>query len=354
MQRRRLVASVLLASSSTCRAYSILSTPVAIPRSRVLLEHNSPMLFVGSCFGENIFSLLKDLKFSHIASNPQGIAFNPVSIAVQLENSLKKRIWIEDDLAISPYASDIVFGYDHHTSFSGLVKDKVEVIKKMNSRTSEASKILTDAKDGGFVFLTLGTAKTHTLLSNGRVVSNCHKQPSSLFTSSIMTVDQVVGCLASAIALLPPKVHVVLTVSPVRHTRETLQVNSLSKAVLRVACSTLCERFPQQVSYFPSFEIMTDELRDYRFYEKDLIHPNDVAKDVLFERFSSTFFSPECATKCEEIKGITAMYRHRVGEALAESLEYKSHCRRLVERMLLHDEALFREELEDLQSRFIN
>jgi hypothetical protein len=309
------------------------------------------MLFVGSCFGENMFSLLKELKFPNIASNPQGIAFNPISIALQLENALRKRVWTEDDLV---HSSDIVFGYDHHTSFSGLGKDKDEVLRKMNAATVQANKILERSTDGGFVFLTLGTAKTHVLRSNDRVVSNCHKQPSALFTNSMMTVEEVVECLASAIALLPPKVHVVLTVSPVRHTRDTLQVNSLSKAILRVACSKLSGRFPQQVSYFPSFEIMTDELRDYRFYEKDLIHPNDVAKEFLFERFGSAFFSTACIAKCEQIKGINAMYRHRVSEALAKSEEYKSHCRRLSERILSHDEALFLDELRELEKRFTN
>jgi hypothetical protein len=165
-----------------------------------------------------------------------------------------------------------------------------------------------------------------------------------------MSVEEVVEVLANSIALLPQKIKIVLTVSPVRHTRDTLQVNSISKAVLRVACSQLVEQYPKQVSYFPSYEVMLDELRDYRFYEADLIHPNTLAKEILFDRFAGAYFSAACGAKCKELVAINSMHAHRVSEALAPSREYQDHLRRLKTKMLIHEE-LYHEELQEVERK---
>lgn len=296
-----------------------LTTPVVIPRSRAIINHDDSIVFVGSCFGEIISSELQKLKFPKIASNPQGIAFNPHSISRQIVNSIDGKVWSENDLTA---ASDIIFSFNHHTSFTSLKVNMPEMLSKMNIETTTFKQRLENASH---LFITLGSAKVHTLKTTGGVVSNCHKQPSALFESRILTVDEVVSSLSQAIDRTNAATNIVLTVSPVRHTRDTLQVNSLSKAILRIACTQLAEMYGKRVSYFPSYEIMIDELRDYRYYEADLIHPSSVARKVIFDRLRETFFSPDCTALCDEIESVTLNAQHRVTPSLASCREYQLH-----------------------------
>jgi len=155
------------------------------------------------------------------------------------------------------------------------------MLEQMNAASAAFRSSLQTSRPKTLI-ITLGTAKVHVLKASGAVVNNCHKQAHALFSSRLLGVDEVVGSLGKAIEMLR-QTRVILTVSPVRHTRETLTVNSLSKSVLRVACSELEKRYPNIVCYFPSYEIVIDELRDYRWYERDLIHPNDHAREIIFD-----------------------------------------------------------------------
>ena len=334
--RRALVglalARVLTRSSSSsafAAATSASTTPVLVPRHARKLAHDSGALFFGSCFGENVVEALARLKFQSIESNPQGISFNPVSLSLQLSNAVSGKVWTETDLLATGLNGEISVSLQHHTRFTALTRDRAAMLQEMNARSARAHACLHRAQ---FVFLTLGSAKVHSLRSTGAVVSNCHKLPSELFDSRMLGVDEVLSALGPAIEALlssrassPPSV--VLTVSPIRHTREGMQNNALSKAVLRVACAELVSKFPSAVTYFPSFEIVTDELRDYRYYSQDLIHPSPAAVEVVFDRFAQSFMSDETRSLCSEVEKILSDAQHRVTPALACSQQYQQHLR---------------------------
>lgn len=277
---------------------------------------------------------LTRLKFRNIESNPQGISFNPVSLSQQLSNAISGKVWTESDLTKAGADGEISVSLQHHTRFAALTRDRTSMLEEMNARSASARACLLQAQ---FVFLTLGSTKVHSLRSTGAIVSNCHKLPSELFDSRILGVAEVVAALAPAIEALmrdtPTPPSVVLTVSPVRHTREGLPNNALSKAVLRVACSELVARFPSIVSYFPSFEIVTDELRDYRYFTQDLIHPSPAAIEVVLDRFSQAFFSDETRGLCNEVERILSDTQHRATPALVTSKQYQQHLRSTLDKM---------------------
>jgi hypothetical protein len=321
-----------------CRALSTasfqlspLTTEVTIPRStKLITSTNDGLLFFGSCFGEVVRARLQNLKFSKVGGNPQGIAFNPVSIADSVLNSMNGRVWASDDLNVSERGT--LFSWDHHTRFSSLETDGDDMLQAMNLETMSCQKALDHAEH---IFLTLGTARVHFLASSGRVVANCHKMPSTLFSSRLLTVDECLCALRPIIQRMRPGCQMTLTVSPVRHTKETLQNNCVSKSILRLVCSSLVNEFPEKVIYFPSFEIVLDELRDYRFYEEDMIHPTKAAHDIVFRKFASAYFNDELLEGglFDEISRIRSGLNHRVSPRLAKSAEYQAHLKGLLSRI---------------------
>lgn len=234
---------------------------------------------MGSCFAENIGNRLSDNKFS-ILVNPFGVLYNPFSIATSIQSLLDERIFTSNDL----FQQDGVWNsFSHHSRLSDLCIDNC--LNKINTEASAAQKQL---KECDLLTITFGSAFVYKLKSDGTVVSNCHKLPEKSFNRHRLSVDEIVDRykqLIPRLLTLHPEINILFTVSPIRHLKDGLHENQLSKATLLLAIDQLCGLFPENAFYFPAYEILMDELRDYRFYAEDMTHPSGVAIDYIWECF---------------------------------------------------------------------
>jgi hypothetical protein len=214
------------------------------------------------------------------------------------------------------------FSYEAHSQISGTTHDEVEAA--INSALSAGGKAITESD---IIIITLGTAWVYRLRSTDEVVANCHKQPSSLFRRELLSVDECVEALERIVAHAPRRV--LFTLSPIRHIGDGLEDNSLSKSTLRVAIDRVCKAHPERVQYFPSYEIMLDDLRDYRFYSSDMLHPSDVAIDYIVNKFYDTALSDEAKSLKLKVDRIIQAAEHRPFDPHCD--EYKSFCRKQLE-----------------------
>ncbi len=248
-------------------------TPVHIPPLRTRIDYSRRGLLLGSCFAENIAARMLGVKLPVVA-NPFGVLYNPASVARAVEYLAEGRRFTSDDLHTD---GNLWFSYAHHGRFSA--PDPDTALAEMNRQAAAGSEALRRA---GYVVLTLGTAWIYE--RDGAVVANCHKQPAAHFTRRRMSVEEVVATLSETISRHLQDKDILLTVSPVRHIKDGLAENARSKAILIEACHRLTESLPR-TEYFPAYEILTDELRDYRFYAADMLHPSEVAADYVWDRF---------------------------------------------------------------------
>lgn len=213
-------------------------------------------------------------------NQPFGTQFNPLQILQTLNfKSLNASdLYTIDDLFVHP---------DYHSQF--FAETEHELLEQITLKQQETETFLVQADT---ILLTFGTAYYYQDNVLKRPVANCHKQPSHRFTKRINNVSEITKAYAAFLEKWP-NIHLILTLSPVRHTRDGMMENCVSKATLRLAANEIAHAYPQQISYFPAYEIMMDELRDYRFYEKDLIHPNEIAVDYIWGKFKETYFSLE-------------------------------------------------------------
>lgn len=259
-----------------------LRTPIESLASPFTVGMDSPILTIGSCFSDFLGNRLEQNKFTCL-TNPLGTVYNPISIAKLLRHSMQLQaipghlFWENEN---------IWHHHDYHAHWWAPSREFLE--KKIEQTHQTVHHYLRKTQ---VVVLTLGTAHVHKIKPNHSIVSNCHKRPAQDFTKELLSPKEILHALSSLIDQLlvyNGKIKVILTVSPVRHTKETLQGNSVSKSTLRLACHELVQKYPH-VSYFPSYEIMVDDLRDYRFFQPDLIHPNEVALDYIFDIFKKTY-----------------------------------------------------------------
>ena len=235
-------------------------TKVELPVGQYKICHSDLLMLWGSCFSENMGKLLIDNKFN-CDINPFGILYNPFSIAKSISLLLEKKVYSEDDLR---FDKGMWYSLMHHSSFSS--SDKLECLNKINSRMIEGRGTLAKAK---WLIFTWGTARVYEWKETGEIVGNCHKLPDRLFVRRLLDVDEIVSAYAALldkIHLLNPEVQILFAVSPIRHAKDGLHGNQLNKAVLLLAIEKICQKF-SYCHYFPSYEILLDELRDYRFYE---------------------------------------------------------------------------------------
>jgi hypothetical protein len=269
------------------------------------LSHHDEVMMLGSCFSENIGQKFAACGF-HTDINPFGIIYNPLSIAKALDRIIDGTLYSDGDL----FCHDRLWhSYMHHGSFSST--EKKWTLESINERLEKAHKEIGKVTH---LYLTFGTAYVYSLKADGSVVSNCHKMPESTFERRLSSVDEAVKvCKESIDRLLKinKKVKIILTVSPVRHLRDGLHANDVSKATLLFAVDRLAEAYPKNVSYFPAYEIMMDELRDYRFYAEDMMHPSDLAVDYIWERLSDSCFDKETKTLAGECEEIHKAFEHR-------------------------------------------
>lgn len=288
------------------------------------IDYTSRMLALGSCFAELIPTRLARAKF-RIEANPTGVLFNPRSIASTLGRLLRAEAVRREELRRS--ADGLWFHYGFHGSFSRTEAD--EALEAMNEAVRRGAEALRGADT---LLLTFGTAWVYD--QGGETVANCHRQPASEFVRRRLTVDEAVEPLARLLERELADKRVIVSVSPVRHTGDGLAGNSLSKATLRLAAEALAERFPERVRYFPAFEIVTDDLRDYRFYADDLVHPSTQAVEYVWEHFVRAALSERAQRQLPEVERIVRAAEHRMQHPRSEA------CRDFCRRQLAAIEAL--------------
>jgi hypothetical protein len=282
-----------------------LITEVSLPDYPFRMDHRHPLLFMGSCFTENIGHLMERYLF-RVCINPFGVTYNPVSVMKGLEALAGKEAYRQGDL---DQTNGLWFSFDHYTRFSS--PDPEECLEGINEAFSRAKQMLSQAR---VLVITWGTAWVYRYKPTGRVVCNCHKIPASRFDRSRLTTEEITAAYGSFLPRLfdvNPDLKVLLTVSPVRHWKDGARGNQLSKASLLLATEQLEQLFPGRVFYFPSYEIVMDELRDYRFYAGDLLHTNDLATTWLWEKFRHALISGESQGVIRELEPVLKMMEHR-------------------------------------------
>ncbi|TXK50782.1 GSCFA domain-containing protein [Pontibacter qinzhouensis] len=258
-------------------------TEVSIKASQLNLPHQSEVVTIGSCFAEVIGQKLLQNKVPALV-NPFGTIFNPLSACLLLEIACGKTYDFEQHLV---QHNGVWYAYDLHSALSSPSKE--ELLHIIEQKLQETHDQLQRAS---LLIMTWGTAVSYRLTATGAVVANCHKLPARQFTRLLLNPSEITDAfnqMLPRLQQLNPTLQLLLTVSPVRHTKETLEINSVSKAILRLATHQLTEAH-EQVQYFPAYEIMLDDLRDYRFYKSDLVHPTDMAEDYIWQKFVSAYF----------------------------------------------------------------
>lgn len=256
-----------------------LTTDVSYPSDFPKLSYRDSWLMLGSCFTENIGYKLQSAKF-RCRLNPYGVLYNPFSIAAALEEIMAGKVYTSSDLF---QYRGLWHSRMHHGSFSDA--DVSNCAQRINHEISAVRSILSGL-DG--LMLTWGSARVYESREDGAVVGNCHKLPERDFYRRRLSVEEIFEryvSLIEGLRTLSPSLKIILTVSPIRHIRDGLHENQLSKSVLLLAADALCRHFGPSVSYFPAYEIVMDELRDYRFYADDLVHPSSLAVEYIWNKF---------------------------------------------------------------------
>ena len=265
---------------------------------------NSRIVTLGSCFAEVMGQRLANHKLT-VLNNPFGTIFNPISLTKLVTIALSNKT---PDESLYVERDGIWFHYDFHSSLWANSQDELrEKLMACLVQTNEA------IRQADFLFLTFGSAIVYRHIDTGKVVANCHKMPGSLFEKYLYQIDHLreeITRLIKTLHRANPKLRVLLTVSPVRHTRDTLPLNSVSKSMLRVLTHELTV-WNDWINYFPAYELVMDDLRDYRFYEADLIHPNAQAHDYIFDKLAESAFDYELCRFIDEWTQIRKALAHR-------------------------------------------
>ncbi|MBC3541506.1 GSCFA domain-containing protein [Rufibacter sediminis] len=258
-------------------------TELNVPTAPARFSRTKGIFTIGSCFAEVMGRKLHQVKANTLV-NPFGTIFNPLSIHKLVRAVLEKDIhWLEEGLVEQ---GGIWFHYDFHSSFSHPQREVL--LQTLQQKIEEAHTFLLQAQA---LMLTWGTAYVYERIETGVLVANCHKVPQKEFTKRLLTVEELVQDTRQTLDLLHahcPSLQVIVTVSPVRHLKDTLPLNSVSKSLLRVAAHLAMEQHPR-ISYFPAYELLLDDLRDYRFYAPDLLHPSEMAEHYIWEKFIQSY-----------------------------------------------------------------
>lgn len=310
-------------------------TKINIPAAGWQIDYNSRLAFFGSCFADNISAQFASRKFNVLA-NPFGTVYNPLSAAMQIKAIANGKIFGEADvfqdtrLGVSENGNEIRgpwHCWDAHSSLSAATRE--ECIAKLNETTANAREFL---QKSDVAFITLGTAFVYFLRENGVAVSNCHRQNPNLFIRKMISVDHATEALKSIVHdLLKIKsdgigenreLHIVFTVSPLRHLSDGAHENTLSKATLQLAINKVIQEIAspsarndveaETISYFPSYEIVMDELRDYRFYDDDMIHLSKTAEGYIFERMVETYCDGKTLEDIKQVEKFLKSANHRI------------------------------------------
>jgi hypothetical protein len=280
-----------------------LRTKINIAKEKKLIDHNSCIVLFGSCFVENIENYLSYFKFNNI-SNSHGILFNPKSIEKAIDDCVNNKAYNQHDLN---YFDETWFSFNHHTKFSSPYLAKV--LRNINQDITNTHKALLNASH---VLITLGTSWVYRYVESENLVANCHKIPQNKFKKEILSIDEnleIIEKMISLIHQINDKIAIIFTVSPVRHVKDGLVENTQSKASLHTAIYKTINN--KSTFYFPSFEIMMDDLRDYRFYKNDLLHPNKTAMSYIWNIFKQVWIDENSYEIMNEIDNIQKSILHK-------------------------------------------
>jgi hypothetical protein len=275
-----------------------------VPKSPVKrFNYKQPMLLTGSCFADNIGDLLGEHQFN-ILAQPNGVVYNPISIAQQLKQIGEGREYNENDLVLY---NELYHTWSHHSSFNST--SPKEILGNINMPLNKAHAFIHQPET--IVYVTFGSAFVYELKNiPGFITANCHKHPQQNFNKRLLKVSEIVDIWQDVISSLP-HVKFVFTVSPVRHTKDGLFENNVSKGILLQAIYELYNQQPQAY-YFPAYEIVVDELRDYRFYDTDLIHPTQQAVEYVWQQLVNTCFDEFTQQFVADVNSLNAMKNHRI------------------------------------------
>ena len=282
----------------------ITTTPVHIPASPVKITYDDAILTLGSCFADNIGRRLRTNLFL-VDANPFGVLYNPLSVKQSLLTLLSDKRFTARDLFAH---QSLWHSFAHSSLFSDTTPDRC--LGRINNRLQQSRERLPHTR---FILITWGTAQVYRHNASGLVVANCHKLTARDFTRRRLGTDEIAAEYRPLLDTLRgrlPGVRVIFTVSPIRHWKDGAHENNLSKATLLLAVDAL-QREYDFVEYFPAYELLLDELRDYRYYAEDMLHPSEMAVDYIWERFADCYFAPETRRQMKEIAQLVADRAHR-------------------------------------------
>ncbi|HEY0272549.1 MAG TPA: GSCFA domain-containing protein [Chitinophaga sp.] len=267
-------------------------------------RYTDRFLLLGSCFAEEMGELLHQHKF-RVTQNPHGLLYNPLSITQALQSYLDGKVYTAEDLFLH---DGLWHSWAHHSRFSAATPEAA--LEKIHAAQQAAVELIEKAD---WLVITLGTAFSYQLKESGRPVANCHKVPAAAFNKKMLTADEIITALDNAMHRLffrNRKVRILFTVSPVRYVRDGVVENNLSKAILLQAVHHMVHKF-ERLYYFPAYELVIDDLRDYRFYKEDLVHPNAMAVQYVWEQFSRYALAPAELALLHAVQELRQAAAHR-------------------------------------------
>jgi len=320
-------------------------TSISLPAYDYKVSQRNPIFSIGSCFAQIMGQKLADTKFK-ITSNPFGTIYNPLSI-LQLLNFTIERNYPEEQSYLNN--QDLFYNYYMHGEISDLSRERLEekIINLINN-------VHQQLKESEWLLITLGSAYVYQREDNENVVANCHKVPARHFNRKILQVNDICDAFSATLQKIKsfnPGIRIIITVSPVRHVRDGLPENSVSKATLRLVCQQLVENF-SFIDYFPSYEFLIDDLRDYRFYADDLVHPSKMAEEYIWHHFQQRYMSEATRQLIKEWSKVQQALQHR--PYYPQSSQHQQFLHKTIEKLLQFKDKLdVSKELETLKKQII-
>jgi len=327
--------------------------PINIKPPETRINYRDKILLTGSCFTEHIGNSLSELKFS-LLQNPNGILFDPRSVCNSLISYIENKPYKKEDLF---YLNEVWNSWEHHSRFSNINVD--ETLKGINESQTQAYNFL---KQADWLIITLGSSFSYKLTDEadkasslkGEGVANCHRAPSQWFNKHLLSIDEIISLLDTMYHRLNQfnrKLKIIFTISPVRHIRDGVIENNRSKARLIEAVHHMVNKF-SGLYYFPAYELVIDVLRDYRFYDIDMVHPNYPATEFVMEKFKENFIDEESQQLIEEVKKIVIARKHKAfqPETNAHKAFLKAHLYKTKELQAKYPFLNFKDELEYFNS----
>lgn len=281
------------------------TTPIPIHKSNFQIDYNSKIVSLGSCFAVNIGEKFQYYKFQNTI-NPFGILFHPLALEKIISKAILREEFTEEDIF---FHNERWHSFDVHSDLS--VSDKEDFLKRLNSNLKN---FRNDLIESSHIIITLGTSWVYRKIETDKVVANCHKVSQNQFKKELLSVEVIKNSLEKIIEIIATVnsgAKIIFTISPVRHIKDGFVENQWSKANLISATQQIINQKSEIINYFPSYEIMMDELRDYRFYAEDMIHPSQTAIDYIWKKFSESWISEEAFATMQEIENIQKGLNHR-------------------------------------------